>query len=215
VSIIIAVKRSKSNTKVKPLAHVHHNDLFGTRERKYDYLQEHTLAKTLFNKLHPSAPFYMLLPRDEKYLDEYQAWPCLTDIMKTNVLGFQSHRDEFAVDFQKNIIKRRIEDLRDGSTSDSVLRDKYGLKDNRDWQLASSRNDLRANNEWKKAIIECAYRPFDNRYCYFSYAAMDYPRRELLDHVAWRENICLLVSRQQTRLGSLMFFYQTKSLNLA
>ena len=90
------------------------------------------------------------------------------------------------------------------------MRDKYGLKDNRDWQLAISRNDLRANNEWQKAIIECAYRPFDNRYCYFSYAAMDYPRRELLDHVAWRENICLLVSRQQNKIGFSHVFLSDK-----
>jgi predicted helicase len=44
--------------------------------------------------------------------------------------------------------------------------------------------------------MECLYRPFDFRHCYFSQVAMDYPRRELLDHVAGRENLCLGFGRQ-------------------
>jgi len=41
----------------------------------------------------------------------------------------------------------------------------------------------------------CAYRPFDQRFCYFGYEFMDRPRRELLEHVAFRENICLGVGK--------------------
>src|SRR6202035_2134506 len=35
-----------------------------------------------------------------------------------------------------------------------------------------------------------------NPYCFFGSEFMDYPRRELLDHVAGRDNISLVVSRQ-------------------
>ncbi|NJO08242.1 MAG: hypothetical protein HC876_23565, partial [Chloroflexaceae bacterium] len=43
--------------------------------------------------------------------------------------------------------------------------------------------------------------PFDWRFCYYSDVAMDYPRRELMTHVATQENICLLSSRQQSMVG--------------
>lgn len=41
-----------------------------------------------------------------------------------------------------------------------------------------------------------AYRPFDDRWSEFSGLTMDYPRRELVDHVAGRQNLCLLIPRQ-------------------
>jgi predicted helicase len=45
------------------------------------------------------------------------------------------------------------------------------------------------NARWVQAV-------FDNPYCFFGPEFMDYPRRELLDNVAGRDNIQLLVSRQ-------------------
>jgi len=48
--------------------------------------------------------------------------------MNTNVLGFQSHRDHFAVAFEHAEISRRIKDLRDKELSESELRTKYALR---------------------------------------------------------------------------------------
>ena len=55
--------------------------------------------------------------------------------------------------------------------------------------------------DWQKHIVKCLYRPLDWRYCFFSDITMDRPRRELLDHVIRKSNICLLASRQQATLG--------------
>ena len=134
VAIIVAVKSSKS--KKESTSRVYHADLWGSRESKYEYLNNTALKEVEFKNITPSAPFFMMYQRDEEYLKEYQVWPSLTDIMKLNVLGFQSHRDEFAVDFQKLTVRKRIEELRDESISDGALREKYGLKDNRDWQTS-------------------------------------------------------------------------------
>ena len=45
-------------------------------------------------------------------------------------------------------------------------------------------------------MTTCLYRPFDWRPCYFSEVSMDYPRRDLVDHVFCRKNLCVLVPRQ-------------------
>jgi hypothetical protein len=76
------------------------------------------------------------------------------------------------------------------------LRQRYTLRDNRDWALSSAREALRADSDWLTKITRCLYRPFDVRWCYFDEVAMDYPRRDLKRHVFQRENISLLLPRQ-------------------
>jgi len=110
------------------------------------------------------------------------------------VLGFQSHRDNFAIALDRSTIERRASDLIDESNPDDVLRNRYALS--LSWDLQKARADLRYNEDWSKQILECSYHPFDSRWCYFGHEFMDRPRRELLDHVAWRDNICLNLVRQ-------------------
>lgn len=83
-----------------------------------------------------------------------------------------------------------------GQPSDTEFRERFDVRDNRDWQLTRARHELRALPNWQNPIIQCAYRPFDARWCHFSTATMDYPRRELLGHVAGKDNLCLNTVRQ-------------------
>jgi len=146
--------------------------------------------------LQPDAPFYLFVPQDVDVRAEYeQAWK-ITDAMPVNVLGFQTHRDSFAIDFDREVMRQRIADMRDDRLTDDQFREKYGVTDNRGWQLSRARAALRSREDWEAPLIRCAYRPFDNRWCYFSEIVMDRPRRELLDHVAGRENLCLNLVRQ-------------------
>ena len=197
VSIGIFIKRKGSNG---PAA-VWHADLWGMRQEKYDWLQQHSLLKTTWSKVLPQSPFYLFRPQNVEWLESYQKGWKLTDIFPVNVLGFQTHRDHFAVDFDRDTIERRANDLCEIRLSDDAIRERYSIRDNRDWQLASSRSTLRNMEKWQDNIIECTYRPFDNRFCLFSSAFMDYPRRGLLEHVAGRDNLCLLSSRQQATVG--------------
>jgi predicted helicase len=84
----------------------------------------------------------------------------------------------------------------DAALADKKLAEKYNLKNNRDWNIGEARKALQADKDWQKKVIRCAYRPFDNRHCFFGPEFMDYPRRELLDNVAGRDNVQLVVSRQ-------------------
>ena len=87
-------------------------------------------------------------------------------------------------------------DMRDSTLSDDELRARYGIADNRDWKLSKAREALKTSNSWADNILNCAFRPFDDRPCFFGHEFMDYPRRELMQHVAHRDNLALLVSRQ-------------------
>lgn len=182
-------------------ATVHHAELWGTRPDKYERLMADDVSTTIWNPLGPAAPFYLFVPQDVELLQEYQQGWKVTDVFPVNVLGFQTHRDHFAIDFDEHKLRARIAALRDTALTDEEIRSKYDLQDNRDWQLATVREQMHQSTDWESDLIRCLYRPFDGRSCYFSTVAMDYPRRELLDHVAGRANVCLLSSRQQAVVG--------------
>lgn len=197
VAIGICVKEPG---KIGP-AKVHHLDLWGSRKGKYESLAEQDVEKTEWKEIVPSSPQYLFDPQNADLLAEYERSWKLTEMMPVNTLGFQSHRDHFAIDFDESRLRNRIAELRETQLSDDELRQKYKLRDSGGWRLTDARKWLRSNNNWEGHFVRCAYRPFDWRAGYFSSVVMDRPRRELLDHVAGKENLCLNTVRQ-TRMDS-------------
>ena len=192
VSIGIFVKEASKNGPTN----VYHADLYGLRKNKYDWLIENDIKKTGWKEAKPQKPFYLFKPQEIILLKEYEkGWKPL-DVMPVNVLGFQTHRDGFAIDFDRKAILERIEKMRHMDITDHQFAQKYGVHDNRDWKLQRAREIIRTDEKWEDKIIKCLYRPFDKRNCYFSEVAMDYPRRELQDHVEGKENISLGLGRQ-------------------
>jgi predicted helicase len=168
-------------------------DLWGKRLEKYKAAAEGTLKSLDLLALQPVTPFYLFARQDAEIRSEYQAGWRLTEIFPVNVLGFQTHRDDFAISFTEEEMKRKLRELADPKFSDDELARRYGLKSNRDWSFPDSRSAARKGEATSLQIV--AYRPFDDRWSEFSSLTMDYPRRELLDHVARRANITLLAPR--------------------
>ena len=138
----------------------------------------------------------LFVPRDEALHGEYVKGWITTDIFPVNVLGFQSHRDAFAIAFDRASIKERLRNMLDSTLSDSEVRTQYSLRDTKDWNITHARHALRNLENPVTKICECSFRPFDQRWCYLGREFMDRPRNELLEHVAHRDNICLNALRQ-------------------
>lgn len=168
-------------------------DLWGKRLEKYKTAADGSLEATRSLRLEPVGPFYLFARQDAGLRDEYQLGHKLTEIFPVNVLGFQTHRDAFAVSFTKDEMRQKLKELADTRIPDSALEQKYGLKSNRDWSFPDARAAAQRGEATAPQLI--AYRPFDDRWAEFSNLTMDYPRRELLDHVAGRDNIELLAPR--------------------
>lgn len=207
VSIILAIKnRGKKDKGV-----LKSFDLFGKREIKYNFLLENSLKSVPFETFTPFAPNYLFKNLDVDLVNKYNLGFNAIELFRINVMGFQTHRDDFAVDFSKKEIKKRAEALRDKTLSNEEIFEKYDIKDNRDWKLAKARNEIQSDKEWEKKIIHCNYRPFDDRHCYFSYVMMDYPRKEMLQHIANRENYNIGIGRQGVAVGDLQWCLTTIS----
>ena len=191
VSIVLFVKNSKFKDKK-----VFYADLYGVREEKYLWLDRHIINNVKWQEIKPISPYYFFIPKDISLLEEYEKFWKITDIMPVNVLGFQTHRDHFAIDYNENVLHNRISDLRGNEYTDDEIRNIYNLKDSPGWKLSIARQQLRNDKDWQQHFIRCLYRPFDWRSCYFSTVVMDRPRRELINNVAKKDNLCFGIGRQ-------------------
>ena len=182
------------------MAKIYHAHLWGSREDKYRYLQEHDVNTVEWAQIFPNSPFYLFVPQDRDLRLEYDAGWQVSKIFPINTLGFQTHRDHFAIGFEREHLKERLKEFRDVKLSDEEIKYKYELKDNRDWNVTTARKKIRIDEDWEKYLLTCLYRPFDWQPCYFSTIAMDYPRNVLQQHMT-QKNLSLLCSRQQATLG--------------
>ena len=207
VAIGIFVKR-QGKVEASQTTTVRHAHLWGPREvyekvgqvqrlagGKYCWLAEKDLTSTEWTKLKPLSPFYLFTPQDTNLRLEYEQGWKVTEMMPINVLGFQTHRDHFAIDFDRVDLHSRIDEMRDKYTSDDEYAEKYNLTNSSSWQVSEARRILRLDVDWQNHFTRCLYRPFDWRHCYFSNVAMDRPRRELQQHML-RPNFSLNVTRQ-------------------
>ena len=183
-----------------------YSEVWGSRLAKYQFVANYDFHDIAWQEVECVPPYFFFRPIDWSVWDEYESgWPIADSLNPSNkktqlfdiyVLGFQSHRDHFAISFERTVMESRAREMLDFHLSDEELLAKYRVKNNRDWNIFEARNSIRENKRWIDKIIRCAYRPFDNPYCYFGYEFMDYPRRDLLDNVANQENVALVVPRQ-------------------
>lgn len=201
VAIIVAVKRGKEPNRPNSLAQVIHGDLWGERKSKNNALWEKSLADRDWNILHPHRPQFYFVAKDFELEAQYETGFVATSFIPVRVLGFQTHRDAFAVASSRDELQERLSAMRDLALPDNVLRARWALRDNRDWQLGEQRKNLAANERWQQAVTECLYRPFDKRFCHLGYETMDYPRTEIVQNLLGKRNLALLLPRQLSLTG--------------
>lgn len=209
VSINIFVKTGKK--KPNELGQVFHYDLYGKRDFKYDFLSDNSLKSIDYNCFTPFKNSFLFKSIDETMLLKYNEGISPISLFKVNVMGFQTHRDSFAIDFEMKNIKSRALDLINKENTNEELYKKYAISDNRDWKLDKARNEIQSDINWESKAVKCGYRPFDERPCYFSYVMMDYPRKELIQNVLNKENLLLGIGRQGLAVGDIDWCLTTVS----
>ncbi len=186
-----ARKKKKTETVIR------HCDLWGAqRQAKYDWLDDHQVDATKWKTLEPNSPHYLFVPQDTKRLKEYENGWKVTEVMPVNVLGFQSHRDGFALALSYDELHERMSLFRGVRHSDEEIIRLLGVSDSGGWKVSEARAEIRTDKNWEREFVQVDYRPFDRRWCYYNTVAVDRPRPELVVHVARQENICFSLMRQ-------------------
>jgi predicted helicase len=211
VAIGIFVKRTKSKAE---LATIHHADLWGKREifenddernklngGKYHWLWEHYLDDTDWKIVTPQKPFYLMTIQDIVLSAEYENCWIINEILMNSANGFTTHRDHFTIAHSKEELKSRLANFIDRQFKDSEIADRYDLKDTQDWNLSKARNLIADYHSIDELIVDCLYRPFDNRYCIYGNYLMDRPREAELRHALF-DNLCIATGRQGQAVGN-------------
>lgn len=197
VAIIIAVRMGAGS---EELAEVWHGDLWGSRKAKSQALGAGTSLSASSTELLNKPNSYPFVYRNYALQGKYELGFGIPDLFHLGSLGFQTHRDSFAIGDTRQSLLKRLNDLR-SDLSDYELKQIYGLRDNRDWKIADARKRTSQINDLDSLISACLYRPFDIRPCILDVVAMDYPRDEINFHIAENPNLSLCVPRQLSLMG--------------
>ncbi len=200
-------------------ARVHHADLWGLREEKYDSLNRDDLESTDWQLIEPQSPFYWFIPFDYEKWREYEkdSWK-ITDVFPVNSTGIITGNDKFATDFDFEVLRERIIDFIDPDISNDEIRSRYGLMDRNHWNLTDVRNALRKEGKWEEYFQEFLYRPFDIRHVYYHPKLMMGARLDVMRHMVYgrsgqvrsgqvrsgqvRSGYALVTCRQQSGSGT-------------
>ena len=194
VAISIFVKNKGEHGECK----VYHSEVWGLREKKYDWLLKHDMRTTDWQELSPKSEFYLFIPRDERLLEEYEQHPKITDIFTLNSLGILTARDNLTINWTSDEVWATVLDF--SQLDIESARSKYNLgKDAKDWRVELAQNDLVDSGLDKAKIQPILYRPFDVRYTYYTGISRGFhcrPRQGVMSNMLTGGNIGLLTCRQ-------------------
>jgi predicted helicase len=197
VAIALFIKKKVEKKGCK----VYHSEIWGLREKKYDWLLKNDIEKSKWKKISPKSEFYLFIPREERLLESYEKYIKITDIFLVNSVGIVTARDSLTIHWKPEEVWTTI--LNFSKMDIELARMTYNLrKDARDWKVELAQKDLLESGLDKKKIIPILYRPFDTRYTYYTGKSRGFicmPRPEVMKHMM-QKNLGLLVKRQNKRI---------------
>lgn len=195
VSINFFIKTGKK--KKDELGEVFHYDLFGKREHKYNFLGKNSLKDIDFTILSNKSPMFYMVHKDLKLEVEYNTGFAINELYNINTLGLLTKRDKFITDFDKSSIIKRLNDFYENQLSNTALAEKYNLalKDNDNWDLLKSRNELQREGIVNDKFKFFNYRCFDKRFIYYDSNFVARLNTKVLKHLQ-KENLAIISTRQ-------------------
>lgn len=177
---------------------LHYSEIKGTREQKYGYLDTSDLAKTKWQKLDPVSPAYYFIPQNEGLRDEYNEGVPLTDFFKIQSMGVATARDALTVAWTREELADRIHTFANMPAETARKHFELG-KDAKDWTIECAQEDLKKYECSPEYIQSYAYRPFDNRFTFFTGNSKGFhcrPRGNLMRNMLEPENMALCFIRR-------------------
>jgi len=200
VSIALFIKKTPllsplAKGGIKGGCKISHSELWGVREDKYNWLNQHDIQTTKWKTIKPKSEFYLFIPRDEGLLKQYETYPKITDIFPVNSVGIVTSRDNFVIDIDRASLKRRIMQFGDRRMPDEIIHQTYNLHDKSNWKLKDARESVMKDDDWEQAITEILYRPFDEQWIFYHDALIERSRSEVMQHML-KENLGLVLAKR-------------------
>ncbi|MCK4386678.1 MAG: N-6 DNA methylase [Candidatus Pacebacteria bacterium] len=181
VSINIFVRKNENKEK---LGEVYHAELFGKREEKFKALDESDLQNIKWNKLNYSEPYYFFVPKDFRLEEEYKKGFKMNELFNVFSVGIGTKVDSISIDFNKDILSKRVADILDNKYKKEQLISKFKLAHNTTWEYNKALNAVFEENK----IVEYDYRPFDKRCIFYDQNFLSRSRKNVMDNFFNKNN---------------------------
>ncbi len=200
---------------------VEHADLWGRRADKLEALRNKGFRQLGLQRVQPESPFYFLTPRQFAGSAQYELGFSLADVMPLHSTAAVTARDHFLVGFDQLTLMERLSDFGDPQISDEEIRARYFTRtrsprylpgDTRGWKLPAARRTMAALSDPQRHIRDCQYRPFDRRKIFWADWMVDWPRLNVMQHLAAPGNLALVARRQMPATGPICYFWVTDSI---
>jgi len=177
---------------------VYHADLYGLREEKYRWLEEHTLETANYRPIAPQSPYYFFIPRQVEGIQHYQTWPQITRIFPLNGVGMTTARDHFVIDFDSRNLLDRIRAFKHSELDDANLHRAFGIPVKKGWSIRRAWQQLQGvdDEDLKDYIQPVLYRPFDVRFIFYHDAVVWRTVKRVMRHMLAGENLALITPKQ-------------------
>ncbi len=130
----------------------------------------------------------------------YTSWPLLTELFPESFPGVKTSRDEGVVDIERDALVKRMKHYFDKSISDIEMSEVSSnlMMDTTIYDASKTRSKLLKIGFTEDQVHRFVYRPFDNRWLYWSAdGLLDRPRLEYRPHLS--DKNLWLVAVQQNR----------------
>lgn len=176
---------------------VFHSEVWGLREKKYEWLSAHDMQKTKWQSLSPKSEFYLFIPRDEELLANYEKYPKITDIFDIYGVGMTTARDGFVIDNSRLELFNRIIRFKNCKTSDDMLHVLFNINKKKGWIIRKAWEMLQplSDEEIKECVIPVLYRPFDVKWIFYHDSLVWRTVKRVMRHMM-QENLGLITVRQ-------------------
>ncbi|MFL0660923.1 type ISP restriction/modification enzyme [Cylindrospermopsis raciborskii UAM/DH-MRr] len=191
-----------------------HAHLYGLRDYKYNTLTENTVNTTRFSEVKPKSEFYLLIPQDTDLFTEYEHYFKITDVMPVNSVGIVTARDKLTIQDSPEEVWNIVTDFVNLGIEEA--REKYSLgEDTRDWKVNLAQEDIRNSNLDKDNISPILYRPFDQKFTYYTGKSRGFicmPRPEVMRNMLLGDNLALITVRKSPPMSISNYFLTTSQI---
>jgi len=175
-------------------------ELWGARRPKLQQLlaaSEDVVPIVWLGDVKHDRRFFFLATRTDANVGvEFAQFDAIEKVFSPNgkpAPGFVTTHDHFAIAFTREEISDHVTTLV-ATTSEADARNQFKLCTQSQWQYANAKKVL-ITGEWRKQLVSCLYRPFDERWTVYDPSVLVHRRERVNAHLREPGNIALLTTR--------------------
>lgn len=174
-----------------------HERCRGTRDEKHASLNAATVS-SLKTSVLVQPPFFRFSRGVDDAELQFSSWHDLNEIMPFNSGCIITSRDNLALDLDRSSLLDKIDRFSSSSKGDRRIEEDIGYSSKSKWDVEACKASIRDDPDRNKKPRRILFRPFDDRWIYYSAKLLDTPSKPVCNSVFDHDNLVLLTPKVNT-----------------